>query len=101
MRNTLATLTLCFLLSNALPRPAQSDGKIAGTIGDAKGQPIEAATITLLQAKDSSRLKTTITDKTGHFAFDHVATGKYLVSASSVGFGSVFSPVFNATVAGT
>src|ERR1700722_8516875 len=101
MRNILATLSVCFLISNALSVFAQSDGRVVGTIGDAKGQPIEAATITLLHAKDSSRLKTTVTDKTGHFTFDHVAAGKYLVSATSVGFGSVYSPVFNATVAGT
>src|ERR1700722_14076586 len=94
MRHLFATLTFCLLISNALSVFAQSDGRVAGTIGDAKGQPIEAATITLLQAKDSSRLKTIVTDKTGHFIFVHVAAGKYLISASSVGFGSVYSPVF-------
>src|ERR1700722_9680015 len=101
MRNTFAILTFCFLISNVLPALAQSDGKVTGTIGDAKGQPIEAATITLLQAKDSSRLKTTVTDKSGHFKFDHVAAGKYLVSASSVGFSSTYSPLFDLKVAGT
>jgi iron complex outermembrane recepter protein len=101
MRHLLAALAFCFLISSALSVFAQSDGRVAGAVGDAKGQPIEAATITLLQAKDSSRLKTTVTDKTGHFTFDHVAAGKYLISASSVGFGSVYSPIFNVTVAGT
>ena len=101
MSNTFTILTFCFLISNTLSVLAQSDGKVTGTIGDAKGQPIEAATITLLQAKDSSRLKTTVTDKSGHFTFDHVAAGKYLVSASSVGFSSTYSPLFDLRVAGT
>ena len=101
MRNTFPILTFCFLISNALSVFAQSDSKVTGNISDAKGQPIEAATITLLQAKDSSRLKTTVTDKSGHFKFDHVAAGKYLVSASSVGFSSTYSPLFDLKVAGT
>jgi iron complex outermembrane recepter protein len=101
MRNILATLMVCLLIFSTLSVFAQSDGRVNGTVGDAKGQTIEAATITLLQAKDSSRLKTTVTDKTGHFTFDHVAAGKYLISASSVGFGSVYSSVFNVTVAAT
>ncbi len=101
MRHLLTTLTIFILISSALPVFAQSDGSVSGTIQDAKGQPIEAATITLLQAKDSSRLKTTVTDKSGHFKFDHVAAGKYLVSASSVGFGSTYSPLFDGRVAGT
>src|ERR1700743_1715362 len=101
MRSTFATLTFCLLIFSALPVFAQSDGKVTGSISDAKGGPIEAATITLLQAKDSSRLKTTVTDKTGHYKFDHVSGGKYLVSASSVGFGSVYSALFDLKVGAT
>ncbi|GGA86045.1 hypothetical protein GCM10011511_06380 [Puia dinghuensis] len=73
---------------------AQVNGKITGTTRDTKGQPIEAATITLLNAKDSSRLKETATDKSGGFTFEEVPAGKYLVKASSVGFSSLFSAPF-------
>ena len=93
MRNTIALLT-AFVLLFSLPGFAQSTGKVAGAARDTKGQPIESASITLLNAKDSSRLKVTATDKTGQFAFDHIPTGKYLVGVSSVGFASRYSTVF-------
>ncbi len=101
MRNTLAILTALLLTFNGLSVQAQSDAKVAGTIADAKGQAIEAVTITLLQAKDSSRLKAAVTDKTGHFRFDHVPAGRYLVLASSVGFEPVYSSPFDLALTGT
>lgn len=92
MKRTSVYLTAFLLTLTCLSAIAQAPaGKIDGTIKDEKGQPIEAVTITLLQAKDSSRLKETVTTKTGHFAFDNVPAGKYLVSASSVGYSLVYS----------
>jgi iron complex outermembrane receptor protein len=99
MRNTFALLT-AFILLFSLPSLAQSTGKVAGAARDAKGQPIESATITLLNAGDSSRLKVVATDKGGQFVFDRVPTGKYLVMASSVGFTSIYSPAFTLTKEG-
>src|ERR1700754_1423294 len=85
---------------NASPGPeGPFSGKVLGRIGDASGQPVEAATITLLNAKDSSKLKATTSGKTGQFSFDHLATGKYLVSASSVGFSPAWSPAFELSLA--
>lgn len=74
-------------------------GKVEGRIGDPNGQPIESATVTLHNAKDSSRLKVTTTGKTGQFSFDHIAAGKYLVSVSSVGFSTAWSPSFELSAA--
>jgi len=78
-------------------RPSGAAGapvRISGTVGDVNGQPLEAATVLLLRAKDSSKLKATATDKTGHYHFDHVAAGKYLVAATSVGFELLYSGAF-------
>jgi hypothetical protein len=92
MRRTFALITAFLLTLTGFSALAQTAaGKIDGTIKDEKGQPIEAVTITLLQAKDSSRLKETVTNKTGHFAFDNLPAGKYLVSASSVGYSPIYS----------
>jgi iron complex outermembrane receptor protein len=94
MRRTIALLTAFLLTLTGLSSLAQAPTgsfKISGTIKDEKGQPIEAVTITLLQAKDSSRLKEVATGKTGHFAFDNLPAGKYLVSASSVGYSLIYS----------
>jgi hypothetical protein len=68
-----------------------SAGKIDGKVGDSRGAPIESATITLLKARDSSRLKVTTADKTGHFEFDRLPAGQYLLSVSSVGYDAVYS----------
>jgi iron complex outermembrane recepter protein len=94
MRRTIALLTAFLLTLTGLSSLAQAPTgsfKISGVIKDEKGQPIEAVTITLLQAKDSSRLKEVATGKTGHFAFDNLSAGKYLVSASSVGYSLIYS----------
>jgi len=101
MRNTLTSLTVLFLILSGIPAFAQSDARISGIIADAQGQPIEAATVILLRAKDSSRLKAAATDKTGHFHFDHIAAGNYRVSASSVGYGSSTTAAFDLGISGT
>jgi hypothetical protein len=91
MRNTLALLISLLFTAAAF---AQTPGKVEGRVGDTKGQPLEAATITLLNAKDSSKIKTTTTSKTGLFHFNNLLAGKYLVSASSVGYSSNWSLSF-------
>src|SRR5579871_2065082 len=96
MRNTFALLT-AFILLASLSASAQITGKIVGNARDTKGQPLESATVSLLLAKDSSRVRGTATDKAGVFHFDHVPAGKYLVSASSVGFAAQYSPAFSIT----
>src|ERR1700743_1470766 len=89
----LLTFLPALRLSATIPALAQTGaGSIDGTIRDEKGQAIEAVTITLLHAKDSARLKQAVTDKAGHFNFDHLPAGKSLVSASSVGYGTRYSP---------
>lgn len=101
MRSTAAFLTALFLTIIGLSAFAQSDARISGMIGDAKGQPIEAATVILVKAKDSSRIKAVATDKGGHFHFDHIPAGKYLVTASSVGFETSWSAPFELGITGT
>lgn len=97
----LAFLTVILLTIIGFSSFAQSDARVSGAVSDAKGQPIEAATVILLKAKDSSRLKAAATDKTGHFRFDHIPAGKYLIMASSVGYESSWSAPFDLAVTGT
>ena len=92
MSKITALLTAFLVLITVLSTLAQGpNGKIGGIVGDENGRPIEAATISLLNAKDSSRVKMTATDKAGHFAFDNLPDGKYRVSASSVGHDPSYS----------
>ncbi|MHA4812005.1 TonB-dependent receptor domain-containing protein [Flavitalea flava] len=86
---------LIALLSFSLVSQGQTtSGRITGTIVEDGQQPVDAATISLLNAGDSAKAKTTSSDKTGHFQFDHIPAGKYRVSASVVGHADFYSPVF-------
>jgi hypothetical protein len=71
---------------------AQNMGKISGSIKDGGNQKIiDAASVSLLNAKDSALLKTSITDKDGNFIFENVKDGNYLVMATSLGHIQVYS----------
>jgi iron complex outermembrane receptor protein len=71
-------------------------GKISGKIKDGGDQKIiDAATILLLRSKDSSVVKTSITDKDGNYLFENVKNGQYLVMASSAGHSKTYSMLLN------
>jgi outer membrane receptor protein involved in Fe transport len=74
---------------------AQTGGKVSGSIKDGGNQKIiDAATVSLLHAKDSSLVKAAVTDATGNFYFDNVNEGKYLVLATSIGHAKTYSSPF-------
>ena len=85
-------LTLLVLSSTAMLGFAQTAGKITGNIKDGGNQKIiDAATISLLKATDSSLVKTSLTDKEGLFAFENIKPGTYLVMATSIGHTKLYS----------
>src|SRR5215470_10816719 len=69
-------------------------GKISGTVTDASAKAIHSATVSLLRAKDSSLVKFSPTDKNGAYEFENIKDGRYLVSASNVGYGKAVSATF-------
>lgn len=82
------SIAVCSLAQSAL------NGKINGSIKDGGNQKIiDAASVSLLQSKDSSLVKTALTDKAGNFSFDNVDEGSYLVMATSVGHSSTYSNI--------
>jgi iron complex outermembrane recepter protein len=81
---------------------AQSGGKISGSIKDGGNQKIiDAATISLLKAKDSSLVKAAVTDKEGNFIFENVKDGKYLLLATSTGHSKTYSNAIEISQANT
>jgi iron complex outermembrane receptor protein len=76
-------LVTSFLLAMACQ--AQSGGSISGSIQESSSRKLEAATISLLSARDSSVIKLTTSDKSGHFSFELIPAGYYLLSVTSVG----------------
>jgi len=72
---------------------------IHGAITDPKDRPLANANVLLLNAKDSSLAKGTVTTKTGEFSFSNIPTGTYFVSATFVGFKQIYSNVIALTTA--
>lgn len=71
---------------------SQNLAKITGTIINGGDQKIlDAATISLLKARDSSLVKLSLTDKEGNFSFENVKFGNYIIMASSIGHRKVYS----------
>lgn len=86
------TIVMC---SQAQTNPA---GKVTGSIKDGGQQKIiDAASVSLLKAKDSSLVKVAITDKEGNFSIENVKEGTYLVLATSVGHSKTYSAAFTIT----
>jgi outer membrane receptor protein involved in Fe transport len=66
-------------------------GKISGQVIDGSQKIVEAATISLLRAKDSSAVKFSVADKKGNFLFENIPSGQYVVSVSAVGHTKAYS----------
>src|SRR5436305_8923273 len=87
-------ITLLFMFALSATAFAQGNSRVWGSIADAEGKPVSAATVSLLKSKDSSLVKLALSDKAGVYEFLDIHEGKYLLSFSSVGFGKKFSSGF-------
>ncbi len=73
---------------------SQTGGQISGNVTDKSQKNIEAATVSLLKIKDSSIIKTEISNKEGKFQFSGISQGTFLISLSAVGHKTYFSNPF-------
>jgi len=73
---------------------AQSPSKITGQINDNNGKAIAAATVMLQAAKDSSLVKTAVTDSKGNYEILLIKPGRYFVSSTVVGMQKAVSAAF-------
>ncbi len=73
---------------------AQNASKVSGQINDNNGKPIASVTIMLLKAKDSSLVKTAVTDGKGNYEILLIKPGTYFVSATSADIKKTSSSVF-------
>ncbi len=87
----LVACLLCCLFSFS----RQPNEVITGKVNDNNGKPYKAATVVLHKAKDSSLVKTDITDVEGKFGFANIKPGAYFVTVTSVGFNKAASAIFN------
>jgi Carboxypeptidase regulatory-like domain/TonB dependent receptor len=88
-RTVLALASLVFLFCGAKPLCAQVDtGTILGTVSDASGASIHAATVTLTNQGTNATLTTT-SGNDGEYKFTPVKIGTYKLTASQQGFSTV------------
>jgi iron complex outermembrane receptor protein len=95
MRKVLPLLSAFFLL--AFTSTAQN---INGVVKDNEGNFLASASVSLLNAKDSSVAKLAITNKTGVYQFKNIKDGRYLTNVSYVGYSKAYSSVFEVSGSG-
>jgi iron complex outermembrane recepter protein len=94
----LTLLTGFFLIFSKLVSAQAPEGSIAGSVIDGGDQKIiDAATISLYKAKDSSLVKINLADKKGNFLFEHIPVGKYYLLATSTGHLQTYSSFLEVT----
>ncbi|MEP6673529.1 MAG: TonB-dependent receptor [Ferruginibacter sp.] len=81
------SVLLLMLTINLISAAQIKKGIVRGQLTDSMGkQQVSSATVSLINAKDSSLVTFTRTDSTGNFYFEQLALGKYSLSASQVNF---------------
>jgi iron complex outermembrane recepter protein len=68
---------------------------ISGSVVDDKKKSVEAATISLMKAADSTLFKISVTDKAGKFSFQNIPFGSYYINASAINHAKLNSNVFD------
>jgi iron complex outermembrane receptor protein len=72
---------------------AKPTAGITGQLQNEQTKPMDYATVTLLRGKDSSVVKSTLTNDAGKYRFDNIIAGRYIIKATTVGYLPTFSPV--------
>ena len=86
MKNLLKKALLFSLTALSIGSKAQQNSTIVTGKIISNQQPLESVMVSLLNAKDSSSVKSVITDKTGIYSIQLTTKGKYLLLANLVGF---------------
>jgi iron complex outermembrane recepter protein len=88
------------LLMSFLVATAGFAQQISGNVKDQQGKAISGSTVSLLNAKDSSVVKLAVSNNDGHYSFNPIKQGKYVVSITHVGYARSYSPAFEFSGAG-
>jgi len=95
----ISSLLVCGLLVPALAQDAGT-GAIRGTVSDAAGERVGAASIVLINAATNFRYSTT-TDISGRFGFELLPPGDYAARVESPGMSPQTTPRLHVDVGGT
>ena len=73
---------------------SQQFSTISGKILNDKNLPEDFASVSVLNSKDSSLVKTAVSDKGGDYKFNNIKDGSYFIMATSVGYKKTYSKSF-------
>ena len=88
MKKLLLSITTILISYIAVAQQNVITGKVLET---SKNSIIQSSTISLLKAKDSSIVKTTLADDTGNFSVENIEKGNYILLATAIGYDKTFS----------
>jgi len=88
------TMLLLLMLTHIATNAKQTNTTVKGTVKDEKGKAQAAATVMLQKAKDSSLVKTEVTNSEGNYEFVNMAEGSYFIRVSSLGHAISSSAAF-------
>src|SRR5687767_11472908 len=83
-------LLACFCLIQTVAT-AQNANTVSGTVNSKNSKAVDAATVSLLRAKDSATVKITAVNKEGSYSFENISAGKYLISVTAIGHQKSYS----------
>lgn len=98
--NRIVYALLSVLLLTSAQSKAQNPAQIYGKVTDASGQPVNAATVALLRGKDSSLIKSEVTDPNGSYEINFYNLGSYLLSITASGYEPAFSKIITVEASG-
>ncbi|WP_158991831.1 outer membrane beta-barrel family protein [Mucilaginibacter sp. L196] len=88
------TIILCAGYLNTASAQSTNPGKIKGVLNDTQSKPVDYASVSLLNAKDSTTVIGTLSTEAGEYHFDNIKNGTYIVKATVVGYENASSQPF-------
>ncbi|HTH83029.1 MAG TPA: outer membrane beta-barrel family protein [Mucilaginibacter sp.] len=88
------TLLLLIITRIAFAQTGGPFATVTGKLVNEQNKPMDYATISLLNAKDSTVIKGTLTTDAGAYTFDNIKPGDYIIKATNVGYFKATSAVF-------
>jgi iron complex outermembrane receptor protein len=79
---------------NTASAQSTNPAKIKGMLSDAQSKPVDYASVSLLNAKDSTTVMGTLSTEAGEYSFDNIKNGTYIVKATEVGYQNASSQPF-------
>ncbi|MHB8206023.1 TonB-dependent receptor domain-containing protein [Mucilaginibacter sp.] len=94
LQKILTLIIICAGCLNTAFAQSTNPAKIKGVLSDTQSKPVDYASVSLLNAKDSTTVIGTLSTEAGEYHFDNIKNGTYIVKATVVGYENVSSQSF-------